>query len=68
MERIVADDAYRRLRRYGEAPPKTNATIAGADWYGRSIERENTLFVDLDMTETQTLGVAMPQRAIATLP
>lgn len=54
-------DTAKRLR-------KTNATIAGADWYGRSIERENTLFVDLDMTETQTLGVAMPQRAIATLP
>ncbi|OCP08353.1 MULTISPECIES: pentapeptide repeat-containing protein [unclassified Ensifer] len=47
-------------RRYGEAAPKTEVTIAGADWYGRQIERErhqNTLFVDLDLTEAQTVGV-----------
>ena len=47
-------------RRYGEAPPKTDVTIAGADWYGRQIERERhekTLFADLDMSEAQTLGV-----------
>lgn len=47
-------------RRYGEAPPKTEITIAGADWYGRQIERErhqNTLFTDLDLTEAQTVGV-----------
>lgn len=46
-------------RRYGEAPPKTDTTLAGADWYGRTIERErhaNTLFVDLDMIEAQTHG------------
>ncbi|MCA1406515.1 pentapeptide repeat-containing protein [Ensifer sp. IC3342] len=47
-------------RRYGEARPKTDTTLAGADWYGRQIERErheNTLFVDLDLTEAQTVGV-----------
>lgn len=47
-------------RRYGEAPPKTDSTIASADWYGRQIERErydNTLFVDLDLTEANTVGV-----------
>ena len=47
-------------RRYGEAPPKTDIKIAGADWYGRQIDRErhqNTLFVDLDLTEAQTVGV-----------
>jgi fluoroquinolone resistance protein len=47
-------------RRYGEKAPKTDATIAGADWYGRQIERErheNILFVDLDLTEGQTVGV-----------
>ncbi|MCA1407735.1 pentapeptide repeat-containing protein [Ensifer sp. IC3342] len=46
-------------RRYGEAPPKTDTTLGGADWYGRQIERErheNTLFVDLDLTEAQTIG------------
>ncbi|HEV7309918.1 pentapeptide repeat-containing protein [Ensifer sp.] len=47
-------------RRYGEAAPKTASTIAGADWYGRQIERErhdNTLFTGLDLTEAQTVGV-----------
>ena len=47
-------------RRYGEKAPKTDATIAGADWYGRQNERErheNILFVDLDLTEGQTVGV-----------
>ena len=46
-------------RRYGEAPPKTGSTVAGADWYGRQIERERhekVLFADLDMSEAQTLG------------
>lgn len=46
-------------RRYGEAAPKTEITIAGADWYGRRIERErhaNTLFADLDLTEAQSEG------------
>lgn len=46
-------------RRYGEAAPKTEITIAGADWYGRQIERErhaNTLFADLDLTEAQSEG------------
>lgn len=46
-------------RRYGEAAPATVATIAGADWYGRELERElyeSTLFTDLDLTEANNTG------------
>lgn len=37
----------------------TESTIAGADWYGRKISREQfqrVLFVDLDLTELESIG------------
>jgi uncharacterized protein YjbI with pentapeptide repeats len=46
-------------RRYGQPAPPTDATIAGADWYGRRLDRERfqrTLFVDLDLTEATGTG------------
>lgn len=46
-------------RKYGEPAPPTERTIAGADWYGRHLQREQhhrTLFVDLDLTEAQDTG------------
>ncbi|MFC3552170.1 pentapeptide repeat-containing protein [Lysobacter cavernae] len=46
-------------RKYGEPAPKTDATIAGADWYGRKLQRElyqGTLFADLDFTEGENFG------------
>jgi uncharacterized protein YjbI with pentapeptide repeats len=46
-------------RKYGEPAPATSATIAGADWYGRMLQREqqqSTLFVDLDLTEVENVG------------
>lgn len=45
-------------RRYGDPSPRTDNTLAGADWYGRQIERErreNRMFVDLDLTEAQAI-------------
>lgn len=46
-------------RKYGEPAPETDTTIAGADWYGRQLQREQfqrTLFVDLDLTEAENVG------------
>lgn len=46
-------------RKYGEPALETDATIAGADWYGRKLHREQyqrTLFVDLDLTEAENEG------------
>ncbi|MGX1788566.1 pentapeptide repeat-containing protein [Bosea sp. NPDC055332] len=46
-------------RKYGESAPKTVETIAGADWYGQELQRQryqNTLFVDLDLTEARNIG------------
>ena len=46
-------------RKYGQPAPKTDTTVSGADWYGRMLDREryeNTLFVDLDLTEAQNTG------------
>ncbi len=46
-------------RKYGEPAPKTDTTMAGADWYGRKLQREryqSTLFVDMDMTEVENVG------------
>lgn len=46
-------------RKYGEPAPGTNSTVAGADWYGRKLHREqfqSTLFVDLDLTEVANVG------------
>lgn len=46
-------------RRYGEPAPGTSHTLAGADWYGRELQRQrfdNTLFVDLDLTEALNTG------------
>ena len=46
-------------RRHGEPTPQTVETIAGADWYGREIDREHyesTLFVDLDLTDGRSVG------------
>lgn len=46
-------------RKYGEPAPKTIDTIAGADWYGRELNRQrfqSTLFADLDLTEAVNTG------------
>lgn len=46
-------------RKHGEPAPKTINTIAGADWYGQELHRQqhqNTLFIDLDLTEAQNIG------------
>ncbi|MFC6447528.1 pentapeptide repeat-containing protein [Shinella zoogloeoides] len=46
-------------RRYGEPAPPITETIAGADWYGRELEREHhesTLFSDLDFTDGRNVG------------
>lgn len=48
-------------RKYGEAAPETDTTIAGAAWYGEDLSGRNyskTLFVDLDLTEATSNGVA----------
>lgn len=46
-------------RKHGEPAPGTEATIAGADWYGRNLHRQQyqrTLFVDVDLTEAENEG------------
>lgn len=46
-------------RKHGEAAPATRTTISGADWYGRTLQREQfegTLFVDLDLAEADNVG------------
>lgn len=46
-------------RKYGEPAPATDTTVAGADWYGRTLARERferTLFTDLDLTEAENRG------------
>lgn len=46
-------------RKRGEPAPGTADTIAGADWYGRELQRqrfESTLFVDLDLGEALNTG------------
>ena len=46
-------------RKHGEPAPKTDNTVAGADWYGRDLDRQRhqaTLFVDLDLTEARNIG------------
>ena len=48
-------------RRYGEPAAGTQTTIASADWYGRTLQREqfrSTLFRDLDFTEGEAIGAS----------
>lgn len=48
-------------RRQGAAAPETDATVAGADWYGRDIsgqQHARVAFVDLDLTEVENRGAA----------
>ena len=51
-------------RKYGESAAATGETIAGADWYGRRLLREqyrHTLFVDLDLTEADNVGTVFEE-------
>jgi len=46
-------------RKYGEAAPKTETTVSGADWHGQVMkghQHQRVLFVDLDLTEAQNSG------------
>ncbi len=51
-------------RKHGEPAPPTERTVAGADWYGRSLHREQhdrTLFVDLDLTDAENIGTVFEE-------
>jgi uncharacterized protein YjbI with pentapeptide repeats len=51
-------------RKYGEPAPRTDTTVADADWYGRRLHREqfqSTLFVDLDLTEGANVGTVFSE-------
>lgn len=46
-------------RKHGAPAPKTESTVAGADWYGRDLSGQSharVLFVDLDLTEAENRG------------
>ena len=51
-------------RKHGTTTPETESTVAGADWSGQAISRQNhtrVLFADMDMTETRNSGAVFTE-------
>lgn len=51
-------------QKYGAPAPKTDTTVAGADWYGQDVSGQShtrVLFVDLDMTEAENQGTVFEE-------